>query len=100
MRNFLSILFASAAVLGVGCGFSETSHHDKIANRHGIEFGCDPTTVTVQTVDFDWGHSRGTFAATGCGVRAMYVCESQTCVRNGEATQVASMMPTVPTSGK
>ncbi len=58
---------------------------DSISLRHAAEYGC--TVGEVDLVEIDGRH---TWAAMGCGQRAIYVCQQDTCLRNSEPEPIAT----------
>lgn len=74
-------LLAIAVTCGVGCHHSATVQ--TAARRHAAQFGGAPDRVEVEEVSYDGYRNRGTFAATGCGVRQVYYCRSNECVADG-----------------
>lgn len=85
----LIVLVAMMLWASSGCGMGESSQKTTIAKRHGAEFGCAPDAVDVTTVDRHWGTSQGTFAASGCGTRSIYVCDKRVCVRDSGQRQTS-----------
>ncbi len=64
-----------------GCHHARTV--ESARSRHGAQFGCVESDVQVEEIRYDGWQNSGTFAATGCGVRQMYYCDSSRCVADG-----------------
>jgi len=76
---------AVISLLASGCVTrSQSGQSTIIQARHAAEFGCASSEVRVDTVQHSYNSGVGTFAAEGCGARAIYVCERDVCVRDSE----------------
>lgn len=67
----------AALVVTTGCG---GRYRGAVRNQHAALYGCDRSAVDVRQV------ANRTFAAEGCGTRAVYICRrGAVCTQRGEA---------------
>lgn len=67
------------ALAALGCGGG--AYHEAVTRQHAALYGCDASEVHAATV------APRTWAAAGCGRRAIYVCRrGAVCVQEGETT--------------
>ncbi len=80
-RRSLGLILISSS-LAASC-ITSASNQDVVRQRFAAEHDCN--SVSVKEIEFRINRAGGTYVATGCGVKEMFLCDMGTCAKKSHA---------------